>query len=95
MAARVFSVPCLALLFAAPADQRAVIVARLPSTSRKPACASAGTRPSGAFVGTHSFGASARHNALYRHFHIAAEAVAEVAMTRPGQGLVPETDPVT
>ena len=37
-----------------------------------------------AFVGMHTFGASAPYHTLDRHSHITGEAVAEATLTRPG-----------
>jgi transketolase len=88
ISARVVSVPCFALLFATPADRRAAIIGK----ARVNVAVEAGIRQgwdeiigsSGAFVGMHTFGASAPYRDLYRHFHITAEAVTEAALTRLG-----------
>jgi transketolase len=88
ISARVVSVPCFAILPAAPADRRATIIGK----ARLNVAVEAGIRQgwdeiigsAGAFVGMHTFGASAPYRDLYRHFHITAEAVAEAALTRLG-----------
>jgi transketolase len=84
ISARVVSVPCFELLFAAPADKRAAIVGH----ARVNVAVEAGIRQgwdeiigsAGAFVGMTGFGASAPYKELYQRFGITAEAVAEAAL---------------
>jgi transketolase len=84
ISARVISVPCFELLFAAPADKRAAIVGH----ARVNVAVEAGIRQgwdeiigsAGAFVGMTGFGASAPYKELYQRFGITAEAVAEAAL---------------
>jgi transketolase len=86
IAARVVSVPCFELLLALPEDQRAAIV----GTAKVNVAVEAGIRQgwdaiigsSGAFVGMTGFGASAPYKALYQHFGLTAEKVAEAALAR-------------
>ena len=84
ISARVVSVPCFELLFAAPADKRAAIV----GDARVNVAVEAGIRQgwddiigsAGAFVGMTGFGASAPYKELYQRFGITAEAVTEAAL---------------
>jgi transketolase len=84
ISARVVSVPCFELLCAAPDDKRAAIIGH----ARANIAVEAGIRQgwdeiigsNGVFVGMTGFGASAPAKALYQHFHITAEAVADAAM---------------
>jgi transketolase len=84
ISARVVSVPCFELLFAAPADKRAAIV----GNARVNVAVEAGIRQgwdeiigsAGAFVGMTGFGASAPYKELYQRFGITAEAVTEAAL---------------
>jgi transketolase len=86
ISARVVSVPCFELLFAAADDRRAAVI----GDAKVNVAVEAGIRQgwdaiigsSGAFVGMTGFGASAPYKDLYRHFGITAEAVAEVALRR-------------
>ena len=86
ISARVVSVPCFELLLALPEDRRAAIV----GNARINVAIEAGLRQgwdaiigsSGAFVGMTGFGASAPAKALYQHFGITAEKVAEAAAAR-------------
>jgi transketolase len=86
ISARVVSVPCFELFFAAPAAQRDAIV----GNARVNVAVEAGIRQgwdaiigsAGAFVGMHGFGASAPQQDLYRHFGITAEAVAKAALDK-------------
>ena len=86
ISARVVSVPCFELLLALPENQRAAIV----GTAKVNVAVEAGIRQgwdaiigsSGAFVGMTGFGASAPYKALYQHFGLTAEKVAEAALAR-------------
>jgi transketolase len=83
VAARVVSVPCFELLFAAPAAERATIIGSAPIKL----AVEAGIRQGwdaiigsdGTFVGLSGFGASAPVKQLYQHFGITPEKVAEAA----------------
>ena len=86
ISARVVSVPCFELLFAAPDDKRAAVI----GTAHVNVAVEAGIRQgwdaiigsAGAFVGMSGFGASAPYKELYRHFGLTAEAVAQAALKR-------------
>jgi transketolase len=86
ISARVVSVPCFELLLALPEDRRAVIIGK----ARVNVAIEAGLRQgwdaiigsAGAFVGMTGFGASAPAKALYQHFGLTAEKVAEAAVSR-------------
>jgi transketolase len=86
ISARVVSVPCFELLLALPEDQRAAIVGK----AKVNVAVEAGIRQgwdaiigsSGAFIGMTGFGASAPYKALYQHFGLTAEKVAEAALAR-------------
>jgi transketolase len=86
ISARVVSVPCFELLLALPDDQRAALVGK----AKVNVAVEAGIRQgwdaiigsSGAFVGMTGFGASAPYKALYQHFGLTAEKVAEAALAR-------------
>jgi transketolase len=86
ISARVVSVPCFELLLALPDRQRAAVV----GTARVNVAVEAGLRQgwdaiigsAGTFVGMTGFGASAPAKALYQHFGITAEKVAETAAAR-------------
>jgi transketolase len=81
--ARVVSVPCFELLFAAPDAARRSII----GDARVKVGVEAAVRQGwdaiigsdGCFVGMSGFGASAPYKDLYRHFGITAEAVADAA----------------
>ena len=83
VAARVVSVPCFELLFAAPAAERATIIGSAPVKL----AVEAGIRQGwdaiigsdGTFVGLRGFGASAPFKQLYQYFGITPEKVAEAA----------------
>jgi transketolase len=85
VAARVVSVPCFELLFAAPARDRAAVVGR----AKVNVAVEAGIRQGwdaiigsdGTFVGMSGFGASAPAKELYQHFGITPEKVAEAALS--------------
>jgi transketolase len=84
VAARVVSVPCFELLFAAPDAERAAIIGDATIN----VAVEAGIRQGwdaiigsdGAFVGMSSFGASAPYKELYQHFGITPERVADAAL---------------
>ena len=86
VSARVVSVPCFELLFAAPEARRAGVI----GNARVNVAVEAGIRQGwdaiigshGGFVGMTSFGASAPYKELYQHFGITAEKVAEAALKR-------------
>jgi len=86
ISARVVSVPCFELLLALPEDRRAAIIGQ----AKVNVAVEAGIRQgwdaiigsSGAFVGMTGFGASAPYKALYQHFGLTAEKVAEAALAR-------------
>jgi transketolase len=86
--ARVVSVPCFELLFAASEEARRVVIGDAPvkvaveAAIRQGWDAIIGT--DGAFVGMSTFGASAPYRDLYSHFGITPEKVAEAAMKQPG-----------
>jgi transketolase len=89
VAARVVSVPCFELLFAAaPEAQRAVIGDARVRVGIEAAIRQ-GWDPiiglDGAFVGMTSFGASAPAKDLYKHFGITPEKIAEAALTKLGK----------
>ncbi len=87
--ARVVSVPCFELFFAAPeATRRAVIGdakvrVGVEAAVRQGWDAIIGT--DGEFVGMSSFGASAPAKDLFKHFGITAEKIAEAALTKLGK----------
>jgi transketolase len=86
ISARVVSVPCFELLFAAPEAKRAAVI----GSARVNVAVEAGIRQGwdaiigsdGAFVGMTGFGASAPYQDLYRHFGITAEKVTEAALSK-------------
>ncbi len=86
IAARVVSVPSLDLLLEQPEDVRARIIGEAPIR----AAIEAGMRfgwdgvigDDGIFIGMKSFGASAPYKALYEHFGITAEKLAEAVVSR-------------
>jgi transketolase len=88
VAARVVSVPCLELLFAAPEAARRAVIGDAPvkvaieAAIRQGWDAIIGT--DGIFIGMSGFGASAPSKDLYRHFGITAEKVAEAALKKLG-----------
>jgi transketolase len=89
VAARVVSVPCFELFAAQPDAARRAIIGDAPVKIG----VEAGVRQGwdaiigndGAFVGMHSFGASAPYKELYKKFGITAEAVAEAALGKLGK----------
>jgi len=89
VAARVVSVPCFELFFAAaPEAQRAVIGDAKVRVGIEAAIRQ-GWDPiiglDGAFVGMSTFGASAPAKDLYKHFGITPEKIAEAALTKLGK----------
>ena len=86
VSARVVSVPCFELLFAAPQAKRAAVI----GTASVNVAVEAGIRQGwdaiigsdAAFIGMTGFGASAPYKDLYHHFGLTAEKVAEVALAR-------------
>ncbi|HET8972190.1 MAG TPA: transketolase C-terminal domain-containing protein, partial [Pseudolabrys sp.] len=89
IAARVVSVPCLALFLEQDEDYRRAIIggARLnvgvEAAVRQSWDAIIGS--DGIFVGMNSFGASAPYKELYKNFGITAEAVASAALSKLGK----------
>ncbi len=85
VSARVVSVPCFELLFAATEAKRAGVI----GNARVNVAVEAGVRQGwdaiigshGAFVGMTTFGASAPYKELYQHFGITAEHVAQAALS--------------
>jgi len=84
IASRVVSVPSLELLLAQPADRQKAIVGNAPVKVAIEAAVRWGwdavIGPNGAFVGMHSFGASAPAKDLYKHFGVTAEAAVNAAV---------------
>jgi transketolase len=84
ISARVVSVPCFELFAAAPAAKRAAVVGQ----ARVNVAVEAGIRQgwdaivgaAGGFVGMTTFGASGPYQALYQHFGITPEKVAQAAV---------------
>ena len=87
--ARVVSVPCFELFFAAPAATRRAVIGDakvrvgVEAAVRQGWDAIIGT--DGEFVGMSSFGASAAAKDLFKHFGITAEKIAEAALTKLGK----------
>ena len=84
IASRVVSVPSLELLLAQPADRQKAIIGNAPVKVAIEAAVRWGwdavIGPNGAFVGMHSFGASAPAKDLYKHFGITTEAAVNAAV---------------
>jgi transketolase len=86
VSARVVSIPCFELFFAAPKATRASII----GNARVNLAVEAGIRQGwdaiigsdGTFVGMSGFGASAPYKDLYQHFGITPEAVAQAALSK-------------
>jgi transketolase len=86
ISARVVSVPCFELFFAAPEAKRAAVIGH----AKVNVAVEAGIRQgwdaiigsAGAFVGMTGFGASGPSKELYQRFGITAEKVAEAALAR-------------
>jgi transketolase len=89
ISARVVSVPCFELFFAAPDDYRASIIGDAPVRIGVEAAVRQGwdqiIGSDGAFIGMSGFGASAPAKDLYKHFGITPEAVAQAALSRLGK----------
>jgi transketolase len=87
--ARVVSVPCFELFFAAPEAERATIIGE----AQVKVAVEAGIRQGwdaiigshGTFVGMTGFGASGPYKELYAHFGITPQAVADAALARLGK----------
>jgi transketolase len=86
--ARVVSVPCFELFFAAPETARRAAIGDAPVKIAVEAAVRQGwdaiIGTDGAFVGMSGFGASAPYKDLYRQFGITPERVAETAMKKLG-----------
>jgi len=86
IAARVVSVPSLELLLAQPEAKKQAIIGHAPVNIAIEAAVRWGwdavIGKDGAFIGMHSFGASAPAKDLYKHFGITAEAVVDAAVKR-------------
>jgi transketolase len=84
--ARVVSVPCFELFFAAPDEVRRTVIGEAPVKIGIEAAVRQGwdaiIGSDGAFVGMSTFGASAPFKDLYNYFGITPEAVAEAAIKR-------------
>jgi transketolase len=82
--ARVVSMPCWELFEEQPVTYRDAVLGMDTVRIGIEAASSFGwtnyTAPSGAFIGMHSFGASAPYKDVYRHFGITAEAAADAAL---------------
>jgi transketolase len=89
VAARVVSVPCFELFFAAPAEVQRAVIGNAQVRVGVEAAIRQGWDPiiglDGAFVGMTSFGASAPAKDLYKHFGITPEKIAEAALTKLGK----------
>jgi transketolase len=82
VSAAVVSMPCWELFEAQPKEYRDQVFGAAPRVAVEAAVRFGWDRwigPRGAFVGMHGFGASAPGEALYRHFGITPEKVAEAA----------------
>ena len=80
--AAVVSMPCWELFEAEPEEYRDQVLGAVPRVAVEAAVRFGWDRwigPSGAFVGMHGFGASAPGEAVYQHFGITSEKVAEAA----------------
>jgi transketolase len=86
ISARVVSVPCFELLFAASADQRRAIIGDAPVKIGVEAAVRQGwdaiIGSDGQFIGMSGFGASAPYKDLYNHFGITAQAIADAALSK-------------
>jgi transketolase len=85
VATRVVSMPCWELFAAQPEAYRRAVLGDAPRIGVEAAVSMGWERwlgADGGFVGMTGFGASAPHQALYRHFGITAEAVAEAVLQR-------------
>jgi transketolase len=83
---RVVSVPCIELLMAQPAQERAAIIGRAPVNVAVEAAVRQGwdaiIGSDGVFVGMTGFGASGPYKDLYRHFGLTPEKVAAAALSK-------------
>lgn len=83
VATRVVSVPCFELFAEQPDDYRAKVIGNAPVKIAAEAAVRQGwdyfIGSDGAFVGMHSFGASAPAKDLFKHFGITAEAIVAAA----------------
>src|SRR6516164_480039 len=88
IAARVVSVPALELLLAQPEAKKQAIIGNAPVNIAIEAAVRWGwdavIGKDGAFIGMHSFGASAPAKDLFRHFGITAEATVNAALKHLG-----------
>jgi transketolase len=88
IAARVVSVPSLELLLAQPPERQQAIIGNAPVKVAIEAAVRWGwdalIGKDGAFIGMHSFGASAPAKDLFKHFGITAEAAVDAALKRLG-----------
>jgi transketolase len=88
IASRVVSVPSLELLLAQPAERQQAIIGSAPVKVAIEAAVRWGWDAvighEGAFIGMHSFGASAPAKDLFKHFGITAEAAVNAALKRLG-----------
>jgi transketolase len=88
VAARVVSVPCFELLFAATEQTRRAVIGDAPVKIAVEAAVRQGwdaiVGSDGVFFGMSGFGASAPYKDLYKHFGITAEKVAEAALKKLG-----------
>jgi transketolase len=86
VAARVVSVPSLDLFLGLPAEKREAIIGKAPIRVAIEAAVRQGwdavIGPEGLFVGMSGYGASAPYKALYAHFGITPEAVADRVMRK-------------
>ena len=87
IAARVVSIPCMDAFLDQPEDYRRSVI----GSARVKVAVEAAVRQGwdaiigdGPFIGMTGFGASAPYKALYQHFGITAEAVAQAAADRLG-----------
>ena len=89
VAARVVSIPCFELFFAASEEARRAVIGQAPVKVGVEAAVRQGWDPiigtDGAFVGMSTFGASAPYKDLYKHFGITPERVAEAALRKLGK----------
>jgi len=89
VSARVVSVPCFELFFAAPDDYRKLVIGTAPVRIGVEAAVRQGwdqiIGSDGAFVGMTGFGGSAPAKDLYKHFGITPEKVAEAALAKLGR----------
>ena len=89
VSARVVSVPCFELFFAAPDDYRELVIGTAPVRIGVEAAVRQGwdqiIGSDGAFVGMTGFGGSAPAKDLYKHFGITPEKVAEAALAKLGR----------